>query len=459
MPTTLGVEEEYLLLDQESGLPVARSSFVRAAAELRPAVDDGEVELELLQAQVEVGTPICESLDEVRDHLIRLRAAVHSAAREAGCRLAACGTPPLCAAAPVPVTAKPRYRSMSHDAPQLVDEQLINGMHVHVAIPDRESGVAALNRLRPWLPVLLALGANSPLWDGRETGFASWRTLVFGRWPVSGAPPVFADAADYERRARTLVEAAGTIRDRKQLYWLARLSESYPTIEVRALDVQLEIQDAVTLAGVVRALVTTALDDHASARAFINAEPELMAAAVWHAARHGLNDSLVHPLTGRSVPAAEAVAALMEHLTPALEASGDLVRVTSGIKRLLDLGNGAARQSRAFHDGGVDAVLDLITVRTCPARQPARRTAPADGNCCRSAGAECARPPEPQWHGTGGSGCPGRGGYPERLGPGYPSPPLPHPLGPEFLGPPGRVARRPCHAAERTPRNDSRAGG
>ncbi|HWG26132.1 glutamate--cysteine ligase [Actinospica sp.] len=361
MPT-LGVEEEYLLLDQESGLPVARSASVRAAAELRPAVDDGEVELELLQAQVEVATPVCETLDEAGEHLTRLRAAVHGAAREAGCRLAACGTPPLCAAAPVPVTAKPRYRSMSRDAPQLVDEQLINGMHVHVAIPDRESGVAALNRLRPWLPVLVALGANSPLWDGGETGFASWRTLVFGRWPVSGPPPVFADAADYERRTKALVDA-GTIRDRKQLYWLARLSESYPTIEVRALDVQLEIQDAITLAGVVRALVTTALDDHASPPGLTSAEPELVAAAVWHAARHGLKDRLVHPLTGQPVPASGAVASLMEHLAPALEANGDLIRVAAGIERLQKLGTSASRQSRAFHSGGIDAVLDLITVR------------------------------------------------------------------------------------------------
>ena len=360
---TLGVEEEYLLLDADSGLPVARSAQVRAAADLLPAVDDGEVEPELLQAQVEVGTPVCETLGEVGEHLTRLRAAVRGAARGAGCRLAACGTPPLRALVPVPVTANPRYRSMSYDAPQLVDEQLINGMHVHVAIPDRDSGVAALNRLRPWLPVLLAMGANSPLWEGGDTGFASWRTLVFGRWPVSGPPPSFAGAADYWRRTQALLDA-GTIRDRGQLYWQARLSERYPTIEVRVLDVQLEIQDAVTLAGVVRALVTTVPRDDDSVRRCGPADPELVAAAVWYAARYGLSDRLVHPLTGRAVPAEEAVASLVDHLAPALEASGDLIRVEAGIKRLQSVGTGACRQLRAFRGGGIEAVLDLITVPT-----------------------------------------------------------------------------------------------
>ena len=175
---TLGVEEEYLLLDPESGLPVARSARVRAVADRMSAVEPQEVEPELLQAQVEIGTPVCRSLEEVAEHLVRLRGAVAAAAAAADCRPAAMGAAPRRGRTPVPVTGKARYRAMSGDAPQLVDEQLINGMHVHVGIPDRDSGVGVLNRVRPWLPVLVALGANSPLWEGGDTGFASWRTLV-----------------------------------------------------------------------------------------------------------------------------------------------------------------------------------------------------------------------------------------------------------------------------------------
>ncbi|MEK8169735.1 glutamate-cysteine ligase family protein [Streptomyces sp. M19] len=197
---TVGVEEEYLLLDDESGYPVPRGEQVRTAAGMTPAVVAAEVESELLQAQVEVSTPVCGGLDEVGGHLRRLRRAVSTAAADCGCRVAACGAAPLLR--PVPVTDQPRYQAMFKAAPRLVDEQLINGMHVHVAVPDRESAVAALNRLRRWLPALVALSANSP------SGTAPRRVRQLadgGVRPVAGErpPPAFTDAADYRRRTRT----------------------------------------------------------------------------------------------------------------------------------------------------------------------------------------------------------------------------------------------------------------
>ena len=359
---TMGVEEEYLLLDQDSGLPVPRSARVRALADRMAAVAEQEVEPELLQAQVEVGTPICESLTEVAESLRRLRGVVGAAAAQAGCRMAACGAAPVRAAVPVPVTDKERYQAMSEDAPQLVDEQLINGMHVHIGVPDRDRGVGALNRIRPWLPVLVALGANSPLWDGRDTGFASWRTVVFDRWPVSGPPPAFKDAADYQARTGVLLDA-GAIMDRGQLYWQARLSERYPTIEIRALDVQLEIQDAVTLAGIVRALVATALHDHSQEALLPDAPSELMAAATWQAARHGLDENLLDPRTALPCTAEATVGTLLKHLTPALENLGDLDQVTAGLERILRQGNGAQRQRRAFAKDGLDGVVGLVTAQ------------------------------------------------------------------------------------------------
>lgn len=355
---TIGVEEEYLLLDVDSGLPVPRSRRVRAAVSGEPTVTEDEVTPELLQAQVEVATPVCSGLDEVGENLVRLRTAVSAAAAEAGCRATACGAAALREMRPVPVTLKARYLLMSSDAAQLVDEQLINGMHVHVAVPDREAGVVALNRIRPWLPVLVALGVNSPLWDGRDTGFSSWRTVIFGRWPVSGPPPRFADAADYLRRAQALVDTAA-IRDLGQLYWLARLSEKYPTIEVRAFDVQLNADDAVVLAGVVRGLITQALSEDWLPGASAGKSGEVLAAATWMAARHGLEGELVDPLTGRARPAAGVAESLLDVVGPALKQAGDLDRVTSGVQRLVEGGSGAARQRRAFQDHGLAAAVDL----------------------------------------------------------------------------------------------------
>ncbi|WP_333771170.1 carboxylate-amine ligase [Streptomyces sp. IBSBF 2435] len=364
---TLGVEEEYLLLDSETGAPCPRAGRVQALADHDPELAPHQVDSELLQAQVEIATPVCTGLDEVTAHLRRLRETVIGVAARTGCRPAATGAAPLSARGIVPVTPERRYEEMRVDAAQLVDEQLICGMHVHVAVPDRSSGAAALGRLRPWLPVLVALGANSPFWEGRDTGFASWRTVVFGRWPVSGTPPFISDAAGYEERVAALL-ATGVIPDRRQLYWHARLSETYPTLEIRAPDVQVDVDSAVTLAGLARGLVATALRETRRGRKALDPPGSILHAAGWHAARYGLGADLVDVRHGTPAPAAQVVEALLGHCAPSLREMGDLDRVQAGLDRLLTDGTGAARQRRAHRDQGLDAVLDLVAP---PAPEPA----------------------------------------------------------------------------------------
>ncbi|MEU5716961.1 glutamate--cysteine ligase [Streptomyces sp. NPDC020403] len=361
-PVTIGVEEEYLLLDAETGLPVAAGEQVRAAAGTTAILGEDELRTELLQVQVEAATPVCEELQEVGGHLLRLRLALAAAAEAQGCRLAACGTPPLRGASSAPVTAEARYRAMRSQAPQLVAEQLVNGMHVHASVPDREVGVAVLNRLRGWLPVLVAMSANSPLWDGQDTGFASWRTVIFDRWPVSGPPPAFRDAADEAGRIETLLRS-GIIGDTGQLYWQARLSDRYPTVEVRCCDVQLRADEAVMFAGIVRALVATAVQEAAAGTPAPGSHPEVLRAATWQAARHGLSGHLI-TATGERISAGDAVARLMEHITPSVDAAGDTREVTALVHRLLRQGTPADRQRRALVDGGLTAVTDLITGET-----------------------------------------------------------------------------------------------
>ncbi|MGW6918049.1 carboxylate-amine ligase [Kitasatospora sp. NPDC054939] len=368
---TLGVEEEYFLLDAATGLPTARALQVRAAAGLQPALDHGEVQHELLQAQLEVATPVCHDLDEIGGHLLRLRHALGEAARADGCLLAASGTAPFADPdrLPVPVTPTARYRGMHTDTRRLTDEQLIAGMHVHVGVPDRDAGVTVLNRLRPWLPLLVALAANSPLWHGTDTGFASWRTIVFDRWPVSGPPPHFDGARDYADRTAALVRD-GLIRDTGQLYWHLRLSEKYPTVEIRAMDVQLRPDEAVMLAGIVRALAARALGGRTldgkrpdgPARAGVR--PERLAAAVWHAARHGCTGAVLTPSAERPVPVADAVAALIEYLEPVIGTGDDRRHVVPVLERLLTEGNGAVRQRRELREHGRRHLLAAIADRT-----------------------------------------------------------------------------------------------
>ncbi|MFD8148425.1 glutamate--cysteine ligase [Streptomyces sp. NPDC059708] len=356
---TLGVEEEYLLLDPDTAVPTPLVEEVRRTAGLGTVAERDEVQNELLQAQIEVATPVCWSLDEVGGHLLRLRHALAAAAEANGCRIAATGAAPVRGMQPVPVTPSSRYLKMGHTARQLVDEQLICGMHIHVEIPDAQTGVAVLNRIRVWLPALLAMSANSPLWDCRDTGFASWRTIVFSRWPVSGPPPYFDGLADYERRLEALV-ASGAIADRGQVYWQARLSDRYPTIEVRCPDVQLRAEDAVMLAGIVRALVATALAEEKAALPAAEGDPEVLQAATWHAARHGLNGTLIG-VDGRAASSGDTLCALMRHITPALEDAGDLREVSALSHRLLREGTPADRQRRALTDGGLPALTELLT--------------------------------------------------------------------------------------------------
>ncbi|MER6201849.1 glutamate--cysteine ligase [Streptomyces sp. NPDC001586] len=359
---TVGVEEEYLLVDPETGLPVPHGAAVRVAAGLDPVSAGDQVQAELLQAQVEVATPVCTDLGEVGGHLLRLRHAVGSAAEASGCKAALTGTAPVKGIAPVPVTPVSRYQAMRSHAARLVDEQLITGMHVHVGIPDRALGVDVLNRIRVWLPTVLAMSANSPLWEGHDTGFASWRTVVFGRWPVSGPTPLFRDDADYDLRAAELVES-GVIADIGQLYWQARLSEKYPTVEIRCADVQLRADDAVMFAGIVRALVATALRDAARGVPAPPCAQEMLQAATWQAARHGVSGPLVGP-DGARLEARAAVALLVRHILPALEEAGDVREVTSLVHRLLREGTAAERQRKALRDGGLPALIDLITTQS-----------------------------------------------------------------------------------------------
>ncbi|MCC3767930.1 YbdK family carboxylate-amine ligase, partial [Streptomyces sp. UNOC14_S4] len=267
---------------------------------------------------------------------------------------------PLACAAPPAITEGPRYAAVAELGARLADENLVNGMHVHVGVPDRDTGVAVLNRIRRWLPALVAMGGNSPLWWGRDTGYASWRTVVFGRWPVGGPPPRFDGRADYERRVGSLL-AARAILDSGQLYWQARLSERYPTVEVRCLDVQLTVDDATLFAGLVRGLVATAVLDDRSGRPEPEIAPELLHAATWHAARYGLRGELLDTEGGRHRPAADIVRALLDHVAPGLAETGDVEEVTRLLQDFLRRGAPAERQRRALRAGGLEAWTDLVS--------------------------------------------------------------------------------------------------
>lgn len=355
MRTTIGAEEEFVLLDPLTLTPVDRAAEAIAALGGRRA-DGGAVTPEFFPSQLEYATRVCRTAADVAGALEDFRAELREWAASAGLLAAGVGLP-YRTARDAQVTDQDRYRDIASRFGLVVPDHQLNGLHVHVGVDDREQAVVALNRLRPWLPALLALSANSPFWQGADTGFDSWRAIHSRRWTTHGVPPAFADAADYDRRAAALSGVGGT-SDAGTLNWVVRPSERFPTVEVRVFDAQLDGATSAAFAALVRGLVVSPPDDDGRAAALA---PELLDAAHWHAARDGLGGDLLDPRDGGLRPAPEVAAALLAAAGPGLAEHGDTDLVRDAVARVLTDGNGATRQRRALARGGTAGLAALIS--------------------------------------------------------------------------------------------------
>jgi carboxylate-amine ligase len=374
--TTMGVEEEFLLVDPVTGTTVPRAAQVLARASRRPPHSPGaQFHAELVATQVEAVTGVCTTLSSLRRQLTGNRRRLADAAAAEGTRLLSSGTPVRPCADP-PFTDGDRFASIAERYAALVTGYQSSGCHVHIGVADRETAVAVANHLRPWLPTLLTLSVNSPIDRGTDTGHASWRMVGQLRFPGAGAPPWFPSAAAYDRQIDRLVDS-GVLTDHKVTFWLARPSPHLPTVEVRAADATATVEEAVHQAALARALVRRALADLEKGREAPRIDHQTCAGALWSAARYGLDGPGVHPIEGRRVPALRMVGELLERVRPALEDTGDLTEVGALLTGLYRGGTGAVRQRRAAALGGSALVRMLIrqtvgeplaeTVHTVPA--------------------------------------------------------------------------------------------
>ncbi|MER5769701.1 carboxylate-amine ligase [Streptomyces sp. NPDC001985] len=371
----LGVEEEYLLVAQDTGavMPGGTSVLRRAAPVLGDLVSG-----ELTEYQIEAKTPPCTSLPALTRHLARMRAAVAAAAAAEGLRAVATGTPVLGAQDPVPLCGGAYNQRGAETYRGLNDTYALCALHIHVDVPTRDDAVLVGNHLRPWLPTLVALAANSPFWCERDSGYASWRTISAGTWPVSGPPPYFTSGDHYRTLTAELCET-GAADSEHRLYWAMRPSTHLPTLEIRAMDVSASIDEVVTLAALVRALVVVALPRVRGGDPGPPLGEALLRAAYWRSARDGLTGQGFDPLSRRLVPATRLVEQLLEHVRPVLADFGDLPQVTSVLHRLSAHGGGAERQRAVYarrsrlHDVVDQLVRDTARV---PGSPPAPVTAP-----------------------------------------------------------------------------------
>ncbi|WP_258177476.1 carboxylate-amine ligase [Streptomyces solincola] len=366
-PLSVGIEEEFLLVD-----PVDRSLRPEGPQVATAVADElgRHVGTELTRYQVEGRTDPHVHLGEALAELRSVRAALARAAAGRGLRIASSGSPITGLVAPVPLTPGSRYAESLSLFRALDDEQSACACHVHVGVADPREAIEVSNHLRPWLATLTALGANSPYWDGRDTGYASWRTTTWGRWPVAGPPPYFESPAHFRELVDELI-LSRTVLDRGGLYWDVRPSHHVPTVEVRVADAALAPEDTVLLAAVVRALVATALGAVRVGEPAPRPAPEILRAASWRAARDGLAGRALDPLTRRLVPAAEQVERMLRTLSPALEQHGDLGLVRDQWKRLRTHGGGADRQRAAYRcRSSLPDVVDHVIAATCPSQAP-----------------------------------------------------------------------------------------
>lgn len=370
--SSIGIEEELLLVDDDGSLAsVSGRTLGRHRA--RTGDHDGEdVTQELFLPMIETGTDPKTDRGELLDDVRRVRRLALEAADSVGAGLVASGTPVI-----EPhrrrFTPDERYERIRDEFGQIGRDALVCGMHVHVEVgDDPDLAVAVIDRLRPWLPVLVAISANSPFWNGDDSGHQSFRSQVWRRWPTAGQTEPYGDAAGFEAAVQTLLDVGAGL-DRGMLYLDARPAQGLPTVEIRVADVCLDPRDTVTVALVARGLVRAAVDDLRTGRAVPQVRSDLLKAAHWRAGRHGVAGDLVHPATGRLATARETLDATYARIREPLAAAGDDGWVAEAFERLLDDGTGADVQRRAAgsrDDPGLARVVEVLREHTRRSVEP-----------------------------------------------------------------------------------------
>ncbi len=365
-PFTLGVEEEYMLLDAETFDLVQHIDTVLAAVsghELEPRINP-----ELMQSVLEVSTPVCRTPSDVEHQLRALRTYVCEIARERGMRVGSAGTHPFSLFERQRITAKDRYRAMVDRMQYIARRELIFGMHVHVAVDDPEKAIHVVNALIAHLAELVALSANSPFWRGEPTGLHSSRHMVYAALPRSGPPPRFASYEDYAEVVGQL-ERTGCIADYTHIWWDIRLHPRLGTIEIRICDGITDLADVIALTALCQALVKHYSERYDAGEEMPSYHRILTTENKWLAARYGIEAPVMDLVTGRRnrVPVAQMIRRTLKTVEPHAQDLGS-ERELAGVHDILKRGNGADRQLRIFNANRdiVEVVREIATLTEAP---------------------------------------------------------------------------------------------
>ncbi|WP_240487112.1 carboxylate--amine ligase/circularly permuted type 2 ATP-grasp protein [Actinomadura flavalba] len=366
----VGVEEEFHTVDLDT------HRLLPKAGSLLGELPGDRFGQELHRSVLETNSRPFVRLIDLAEDLTALRREAIGAAREKGLGIVAAGTVPVADPAALQITPDPRYENMLEEYQVLAREQLICGAQVHVDVGGRENAIAIAHRLAPRLPALLALSASSPYWLGSDTGYASYRTVLWSRWPTAGPIGAFDSIEEYDALIADLV-ASGVITDPGMIYYDVRPSAHVPTIELRVPDACPRVEDVALLAGLFRAMVLEELDAVRDGLPPHTLRPEQLRAMTWRAARDGLEGALIDPSDGRPVPAPKAIRGLLNDLRPSLERTGDWELVAELADNVLADGGSVARQRAAYIEGGFGRVVELLVAETAAGTEWSPGTGPA----------------------------------------------------------------------------------
>lgn len=357
---TLGIEEEFQILDSDS---------LKLHSQMSKIIDGGKVFLkerikeEMHQSMVEMGTNICENIGQARDEVSYLRQQIFELAAKEGLEVAASGTHPYSHWSEQLITPNPRYDQLIHEMKDVARSNLIFGMHVHVAIPNREEGLQIMNVARYFLPHLYALSTNSPFWEGRDTGFKSFRSKIFDKFPRTGIPPYFASVPEYDDFVNLLVKT-NCIDNGKKIWWDIRLHPFYPTVEFRVCDMIMTVDEVMCVAALMQCIIAKLSKLHQKNQSFRSYRRILINENKWRAARWGVDAKLIDFGRQEEVAFPVLINELLEFIDDVVDELGCRTEVNY-VYQMLEQGSGADRQLKIYEDtNDLKKVMDYVVAQT-----------------------------------------------------------------------------------------------
>lgn len=357
---TLGIEEEFQILDSDS---------LKLHSQMSKIIDGGKVFLkerikeEMHQSMVEMGTNICENINEARDEVSYLRQQIFELAAKEGLEVAASGTHPYSHWSEQLITPNPRYDQLIDEMKDVARSNLIFGMHVHVAIPNREEGLQIMNVARYFLPHLYALSTNSPFWEGRETGFKSFRSKIFDKFPRTGIPPYFASVPEYDDFVNLLVKT-NCIDNGKKIWWDIRLHPFYPTVEFRVCDMIMTVDEVVCIAALMQCIIAKLSKLHRKNQSFRSYRRILINENKWRAARWGVDAKLIDFGRQEEVAFPTLINELLEFIDDVVDELGCRTEVNY-VYQMLEQGSGADRQLKVYEETkDLKKVMEYVVSQT-----------------------------------------------------------------------------------------------